>query len=414
MKTYKKGISLIVLVITIIILSILATVVITTLSETNIINKANITLFKNDMASYKEKYQFYLTNKLLEDSTFKSDTLNVASSETAKISEILGNDIKDEYKNNFGIIAGRLIYKTAEREKIAVLKELNMAITVIPEELQLGDKVIYTPDANPTTSYTGVTYKFKEDSSAETYAGSSYNKGYYEEKSTTYTPGTHEYVYMGQDENGNALLVSTTVSGFTVTLGGGAGWTNGSQQLDELCNTLYGSKTYGRARNINIQDFNRLVNYTGSGYGYIAPGSAHYVATKTGLTVGEIEEKYNAKFSNRLTPNKDIEFEEYVANLIVYQGDAMESHDWIAVKSQWSNTSLSESWISSPYVLVQVNSGTIRFFLRYYSSSGVSGHDVFLSDGEERAYSFAVRPVIVLNSNIQITKTGDTWTLVEL
>ena len=54
MKTYKKGISLIVLVVTVIVLSILATTVIISLSNTNIIDKASKTVEDYNSKQLKE------------------------------------------------------------------------------------------------------------------------------------------------------------------------------------------------------------------------------------------------------------------------------------------------------------------------------------------------------------------------
>ena len=88
MKTYKSGISLIVLIITVIVLSILATTVIISISETNIIGKTNAAVFKSDMSNYKEMYQLYLTERLLENSNFPTSSLNVTSSDTNTFTSI--------------------------------------------------------------------------------------------------------------------------------------------------------------------------------------------------------------------------------------------------------------------------------------------------------------------------------------
>ena len=55
MKTYKRGISLIVLVVTVIVLAILATTVIISLSNTNIIGQASDTVNEANLATYREQ-----------------------------------------------------------------------------------------------------------------------------------------------------------------------------------------------------------------------------------------------------------------------------------------------------------------------------------------------------------------------
>ena len=67
MKRYKKGISLIVLVITIIVMAILASAVIISLSNSNIIENANKQTFKSDMSSYKEAFELYVASVMADE-----------------------------------------------------------------------------------------------------------------------------------------------------------------------------------------------------------------------------------------------------------------------------------------------------------------------------------------------------------
>lgn len=73
MKTNKKGISLIVLVITIIVMIILAATIILTLDGNNIIGKAQEAKTKNDTASIKEAASVFLAEY---DLATKRGTLN--------------------------------------------------------------------------------------------------------------------------------------------------------------------------------------------------------------------------------------------------------------------------------------------------------------------------------------------------
>ena len=90
MITYKKGISLIMLVITVIVLAILASTVIINLSNTNIINEADKTVFKSDMASYKELYSIYLADKLIEGI---SKQINHISIYVKRLLEVMENGV---------------------------------------------------------------------------------------------------------------------------------------------------------------------------------------------------------------------------------------------------------------------------------------------------------------------------------
>ena len=77
MKNINKGISLIVLVITIIVMAVLASTVIITLSNTNIINKANDAVNSSNLASVREELI------LNEASGILSATKNVWNGEIA-------------------------------------------------------------------------------------------------------------------------------------------------------------------------------------------------------------------------------------------------------------------------------------------------------------------------------------------
>ena len=120
----KTAISLIVLVISILVLSILAATVIISLSNTNIMGQASSTVFKQDMASYKEAYEMYVTSKLAENATFDRSALNITY-EDDEYEEIFGS-VPDKYKEGLKVVNGKLVYETDDETEKAVVKELNM------------------------------------------------------------------------------------------------------------------------------------------------------------------------------------------------------------------------------------------------------------------------------------------------
>ena len=61
-------------------------------------------------------------------------------------------------------------------------------------------------------------------------------------------------------ENGNILLMSTTDVG-TLTLNGKEGYTNGLQQLKDMCTPYGQGEKANGARNITIEDINRVTGY---------------------------------------------------------------------------------------------------------------------------------------------------------
>ena len=124
-RNNKTAISIIVLVITILVLSILAATVIISLSNTNIISQTSNTVFKHDLASYKETYEMYVTNKLAENSAFDRSTLNITS-ESEEFERIFGN-VPDKYKEGLKVVNGKLVYETEDENEKNILKDLVIA-----------------------------------------------------------------------------------------------------------------------------------------------------------------------------------------------------------------------------------------------------------------------------------------------
>jgi len=423
MKTYKKGISLIVLVITVIVLSILATTVIISLSNTNIINQTNSAVFKSDMANLKSAYELYVASKLIDDRTYDRTSLSLsAASNAAEFTEIFGNNVPENYKNNLEIVAGRLVYKTAEPELVSVLKGLDMAITVKPAGLTVGDTVEYTPTADPNGTYSGATYVYDKDTESDTYKT-------YIESTTNYTPGTLKWVYLGQDEAGNVLLTSQETTSFTMTISGQDGFVTGPDRMDTLCNTLYGNSVYAQeTRNMKIEDVNIVLGYTGPKGSYLGK-DIRPVTTDEALTFEEIEKKEGIKLIYRETPRlSQTAFEDYMSDKYhyvgtTYKGETTDEYKLIFNKGN-SSIYLPTYWLSSTSAYVYPyasNGGYARFYVRHvnglYDEGVVNSDDMCNSvDTEWSGNKAALRPVIVLKSNIQFGEKNSNgeWKLVEM
>ena len=247
MKTYKKGISLIVLVITVIVLAILATTVIITLSNTNIISQASRAVFKSDMKNYQEIYEIYLADKMLADRTFKRSELNVTySSNQAVFTEIFGDNVKDKYKANLQIVNGTLVYKTLNKDEIEMLESIGFAIAVLPiSRIEVGDEIEYTPDVG--------TY-----SVAAAYTGATDTQSFTTETGTNALKWRVLHIY----DDGSIDIISENYATQTLTLGGAIGYNNGVDILNDLCKELYSNESLGaEARSLQVSDFNKKTGY---------------------------------------------------------------------------------------------------------------------------------------------------------
>ena len=138
MKKNNKGITLIALAVTIIVMLILAGITIATLtSENGIITQASQAKIQNEFAKYVEEIKLYNANKFLENQEFDEGTLTAGRkllNYNTKRSEEEGNiksvipSIKDEYLSSLQIIKGKAYIKTEDK------KQLKAALAVGIEE----------------------------------------------------------------------------------------------------------------------------------------------------------------------------------------------------------------------------------------------------------------------------------------
>ena len=144
----KNAISLIVLVITIIIMAILAATVIITLSNTNIINKANDAVEKNNLKSAEEKASVAYANWKLEHSS--DELTNIADLEPYGFSS---SDVPDGY--NVSVVSG-----------VVKISKLNVwsGTEDDPYQISTGAELAYLASiANAGKSKNGVKYILVSD-----------------------------------------------------------------------------------------------------------------------------------------------------------------------------------------------------------------------------------------------------------
>ena len=137
MSKGKRGISLIVLVITIAVIVIIATVVILTLNENSPVGRAREATFKSDMKTIEEEFTMYVSNKSVESKgKFELETLNAGEDniiyntkegEGGNIYEVIPS-AKKKYEGEFEIIKGELYYKGSSEGKLIWAKEIGIGI----------------------------------------------------------------------------------------------------------------------------------------------------------------------------------------------------------------------------------------------------------------------------------------------
>ena len=348
-KNFKieKGITLIALVITIIILLILAGISISALT--------NQGLFKNA--------------KIAQNATEKAE---------AEQGKTL-NEYEDEISK----------YLPAEK----------LVDKVNDGTIKIGDYVKYTPDTASTTEIL---------QELNTYSGSNEN--------TTSTLTQESLNWRVLDvKDGQVRLISELPTTSKITLSGYNGYNNAVKLLDDTCSTLYSnSKFASKVQNLKIEDI--------TAYMKTQPTEDTTEYKPININYPKIlEQEENQTVKNSVTNNKlgVSEQHDFVTTgkatsatstlKNTYWGKSMTSEDFKDSKYYEllinNGSNYSTYWMSSR--CVSTNSFGANFLVRRVNSGNVNSGDViarnlYYSYDHEFSNYYAFRPVITLNSNVQI------------
>ena len=379
----KGGISLIVLVITIIVMIILAAAIILSLSNSGIISKANKAKTDSDTANLKE----YVNTLRAEWELMTADEQTAEGSFEAYANKKLE---KSGYKGAVG----------ADGEVYSNLNENAMA--AIRAGIKVGDVV---------TGYT-VTSTTYETSGEENTAPSRTETDPTKQTVTTNTDIT--WKYLGVNANGEmeimASLSTTTAAADNtkVKLSGKGGYLKGPEMLNTICEKLYSVSGVGTARSMNIEDVNNILGYTGEKGGYYDGNYYTYKPTPEAKTIAALESELGTTLGNRTTPDgKDITtyYSDYYYINKINDVKEMKKPGNRDLVYNAKNT----YWLASPCVYAIFYSSYARFSVRFVNSAIVNADNMFYSDGSSNYATCAVRPVVSLKSNIQLTRnTGET------
>ena len=362
MEKENRGITLIALVITIIILLILAGISISALT--------NQGLFKNAKTAQKE------TEKAEAE---QGQRLNEYEDE---INKYLSNNDKKEEK---------LIDKVNDGT------------------IKIGDYVKYTPDTASTAEIL---------QELNTYSGSNAN--------TTATLTQESLNWRVLDvKDGQVRLISEVPTTSTITLSGYNGYNNAVKLIDDTCSTLYNnSKLASKVQNLKIEDIQEKMietNYANIDTNYgktFTPSSKYY----SSILTKQKDEKVNGITGKEWSLSEQTELlnqtSELQANSLevkyTYWNKAMSIDDFkdnIYYELFINNGSnYSTYWMSSR--CVDANSYNAAFDVHIVNSGYVNAGGLYFSYDNEYPIVCAFRPIITLNYNVQIdtenSKDGST------
>ena len=381
----KGGISLIVLVITIIVMIILAAAIILSLSNSGIIGKANKAKTESDKANLKE-----YVNTLQAEWELMTETER-------------GNQTFEQYANEK--LEEKGYSKAAVGADGEVYSNLNeSAKAAIVAGIKVGDTV---------TGYT-VTSKSYTTSGDENTApiGTERTPGI-KQTITLNADTTVTWKYIGVGEDGSLeIAAEVTSSSPKMKLSGKGGYLNGPSELDKACAALYSVNGKGTAKSMNIDHVTRILGYTGEKGSYYDSENVEYTPTAEAMTIGDIvSKKGEPEFKQTQTPNGKNTWEEIKTYKVDYYkinktNDVKEMQNAGNVGLVYGTT---EYWLASSCVDANFHSGGVGFDVRCVRSAGVGADDVFISNGYSFSYTNALRPIVSLASNIQVTRdTGET------
>lgn len=382
MKEQKKGISIIVLVITIVVMIILAASIILTLDGNKIIGKANEARNSNDYATAREVVAVAKS----EWSFQKQKGYNTFREYAESKLKAAGYDMENIYIQENGIV----LFDTAARFAKAGVR--------IGTEVQ--GYVLNEAKSSYTTSGKENTISSESGTAA-----------------TLVRDTNISWTYIGADEEGNALIVgSVTSTTPKVTLGGKGGYLNGSAELDKICETMY-SSNMGAARSMNITDVIRVLEYIGARSAYWNKSSS-YIPTIDAKTIGQIayDIGYNTDNLNSNVPEAGNKIVEYKSDYFYIDKTTDEELYNTAraniIYPASSNDKLSATyWLSSKCISVNFGSNLASFNTRIVDGNKVDAYCTFNSNNASTSAEYAIRPVVKLESGLDVIYTGAVATL---
>ena len=384
----KKGISLIVLVITIIVMIILAAAIILSLNSSGIIGKANQATTESNTANKKEAASIALAEYELKKQLGELAEGETATSYVQKALDDQGIDGSD-------------VAVTADNEILVGLSE--SAVEAVKANIPVGATVTgytltqksYETDGS---EHTGTILEF-DDETGEI-VGEIVVTG---EAQTLITNTALTWKYIGIDEEGNMLIAadmpSTVPAASKIELGYQGGYLYGPDMLNTVCDALY-TTNKGKARSMNIDDVNNLLQYTGSKGSYWDTRS-NEIITEEALTIGEISTILgNIQFSNVKTPDGTNTWEALSKYKSDYYYILETSEDIKNAAGKELVYYSTEYWLASNCTHAHFDNECVNFYIRCVGSGSVLYYDTCTSSGDATYDECVIRPVVELNSNI--------------
>ena len=354
LRKENKGITLVALVITIIILLILAGITISSLTNTGLFEKAK---------EAKEK------------------TANATENQAKTL-----NEYEDELN--------KYVSGTTQTQKLA-------------DKVKVGDYVSYTPDtvSNTDTKYTTLI------SNLGTYSGSAANT------TSTLTQEKDLKWRVLDVQNGQVRLISEVPTTSKITLSGYNGYNNAVKLLDDTCSTLYNnSKLASKVQNLKIEDITKYMTTQPTlDTATYSPANKYYPEmllkekgqTVNGTTGTELDLSEQTEFINQTTKPQVSSWtlKQTYWSQIMNSTDSFKNNEYYKLFIN-NGSNYSTYWMSTRCIYAHSNDA--YFGVSRVNSGLVGAGTLYNASGIEDPYGYGFRPVITLNSNVQVTSGNGT------
>ena len=420
-KTLKtqKGITLIALVITIIVLLILAGVSIAMLTgENGILTQANKAALETRGASVEEAKDIWEANKAMDKNT-SNPTAQTLAELVADLEEqgLLINDEPEQVLTTgqvtigsrtivFGSSAPTLVEMFEQAQKDNCTNEDGTCTR--EDHLHIGDYVDYTP-VNNSINVANLTYESSGEQTGMSDVLGAPNEAKNQVFNATNSTTWRVLGVEGTGGNKHLLLISgspikkeTTINNPYYYLYSAKGYKNMETELDNIC-AIYGHGDGAtRARSVRIEDINAICGVTVDDSGVKPDG------VDQGGNFGESYSYTNQYASAEdFISNTRTNFSK-TSDAYYYNGDdpllttATNTRLYDMLFYPRSQQDYKTNWLASRCVFVDSGDCNFGAGAVYAGTAGPGGWRLFASDGDEYRNACGVRPVVSLESDVTV------------
>ena len=231
---------------------------------------------------------------------------------------------------------------------------------------------------------------------------------------------------LGRANNKTLILLNQpgpSIPSGSLVFYGAAAYNNGPSEINRICEELYSNSEYGKARGMTIEDVNRTLNYTPHGGEYAVYEDSKWNYYTTGNLTTKLKDVpvFNSLKANGTKTPDGINTEEALGNYELNGYYYGVNNDGTALRNNVNDatsdisvmqrnvifeTGLNDYWLASRGVVADSNSAVFGPGI-VLDGIASSASPLFNSVGGERYYGAYLRPVVSLKSKLPEKSTEE-------